>query len=138
MNDDSQVAEAWNGWSLVKDFSWGYFVTLTFPLTESRDGAAKAWRVFSSKLAQVNGLSANQARRTGLPWIRSIEQHGNGSSHIHALISGATSKSISDTWTKLISKGAKISISPFDKTRYAIGYLAKENDVEVSNYFLKA
>ena len=128
------VPEAWASWPLIKDHKWGSFVTATFPWEVSRDRADKLWRLAMNELAK-RCMSARKARGEGLPWIRSIESHDNGSAHIHALISGVDPAMIKQIWGEVVSPKALIKIEPFDARKRGIAYLVKDGDVDLSRYF---
>ena len=71
-----------------------------------------------------------------MPWAGVVEQHKNGSYHIHALISQAKRADIIRTWTDLVSLSAITDVKTFDPSRNALGYMQKEGDLMVSNWFL--
>lgn len=128
---------AWNEWTLVAGHPWQHFVTLTFPWDTSKARADKSWRVYISKVARLT-MSANQARRKGLPWVRSLEEHVSGSTHIHALVSGCQAKDLIRLWEELVSSYAIIDVRPYNPTLGGFAYLVKDGDVDVSRYFTAA
>lgn len=128
---------------MLNDVSWNVYVTCTFPTQTSSERAAKAWSLFTNKLARLV-LSSRAARREGLPWVRGIESHASGSSHVHGLIAGLgdlSTKAIADAWTEA-SGSTIIDIEAPRLAGKVLGYLAKTaddgGDVDVARYFTRA
>ena len=133
------LATAWASWPMLKDFSWTYFITATFPTETTSGRAGKAWSHFANKLGRQN-LPAGAARREGLPWVRSVEQHKSGGAHVHALLSTAASQAaISALWREVSGSG-HIDIQRYDSRGKALAYLVKSADnggeIDVARYFI--
>jgi hypothetical protein len=130
-----EASLAWSEWPVLKHHPWEWFVTLTFPWQESKERAEKAWRAFSNKLARLY-MSSKQSKRVGLPLVGVVEQHLNGSYHIHTLISGSTRNDIETVWTDLISPKALTDIKEYKPDLKTIKYMVKDgSDLMLSNWF---
>src|SRR4029077_14692984 len=81
------LTTAWSEWSLLRDHPWDVYVTCTFPTMMKANHAIKIWNRFAHEVAK-DVLPCRQARREGLPWVATVEEHQSGSVHIHALMGG--------------------------------------------------
>lgn len=126
----------WSKWDRLTSIPWSVYVTCTFPDETSEERASKAWSYFMMKLARMT-LPCQEAKLAGLPWVRGVERHSNGSSHIHALVGqvdDVTSETMSSLW-KDITSGGIIDIQKYDKSRDALSYVTKSDNVDVSRHY---
>lgn len=129
----------WASWDRLTSMPWSVYVTCTFPDDTSEERASKLWSVFMMKLARAV-LPCQKARCSGLPWVRGVEKHSNGSSHVHALIGDVdevSSATMSSLWKDLTSGGI-IDIQTHDKSRDALSYVTKSGNVDVSRRYFES
>ena len=135
------VQSAWSSWPLLVTHPWEVYLTFTFPNATNHERAAILWKQFTDKTAK-EVLPCRKARREGLPWLAAFEQHREGGTHIHALMSGVsdlTYKQLADHW--LAVAGSKIvDIRQFDPKGNALSYLTKaantdSGEIVVARYF---
>src|SRR5579859_7868441 len=123
---EDELHKAWASWPLLTSHPWEVYLTFTFPTATNPDRAANLWKKFTDKTAK-DVLPCRRARREGLPWLAAFEQHANGGTHIHALMSGVselTYKQLADHW--LAVAGSKIvDIKQFDPRGNALTYITK-------------
>lgn len=126
----------WTGWDRLSAIPWSVYVTCTFPSETSQERASKLWSLFMMKLARKT-LPCQAAKASGLPWVRGVEKHSNGSAHVHALVGDVdevTSEELSSLW-KDITSGGIIDVQRYDKSRDALTYVTKSGNVDVSRRY---
>jgi len=107
------------------DIVWDWFITLTYaPGRVSFEKASRDFLRWARKVERA-ALSAREARRLGIRWVRAIERHKDGTPHIHALLADCpdmTQKQLRELWPH----GTINEVKPFDPDRESVRYLLKD------------
>jgi hypothetical protein len=129
MRDLTPEGEAWHRMIAALMPAWTHFVTLTFSSYADRLRAEAAFYKWiycvSRPYLRTHGVSANESRRSTIPYFAALEPHANGSMHIHAILAYVPDLDV-EAALKLWRCGrAEIDMVKGESGRDPIGYLAK-------------
>jgi len=104
---------AWGDW--LANFTWDYFVTLTFTYEPSSESALREFKRWIRRIEQ-------RARR-GFTWFYALERGGSDLLHFHVLLSGLSDLSTSEI--KTAWRGGRIHIAAYDQSKKGTQYVTK-------------